>query len=228
APPLLDLERMAPRKLRVLALCGGHSCAAVLRVQTTALRLALGKDVSEWTFLEGSEDWTHSPGEPVISEMEEKLAQGSQLKNWYMDSCEESGGVQTGRTNREKQFDRTTRVFYQGIPAAVERLRRQVMDAGPFDVLVAFSQGTVMAHLLIGHLRREAPGVEDAKRWHCTRNGAEQMPWEISVFFNGMHVRDEDYFHLFEQKSPHPTVHVFGREDEFYDYGRDGFGNQPQ
>ena len=29
--------------------------------------------------------------------------------------------------------------------------------------------------------------------------------------------------------TPAPTeVHVFGKEDEFYDYGRDGFGYKPQ
>ena len=52
---------------------------------------------------------------------------------------------------------------------------------------------------------------------------------------------------LFDTPSPHPTVprslwavtgqlgrsvaievHVFGRADEFYDYGRDGFGYKPQ
>lgn len=34
--------------------------------------------------------------------------------------------------------------------------------------------------------------------------------------------------HLFDTPSPHPTVHVFGKADEFYDYGRDGFGHKPQ
>ena len=33
---------------------------------------------------------------------------------------------------------------------------------------------------------------------------------------------------LFDTPSPHPTVHVFGKADEFYDYGRDGFGYKPQ
>eukprot|EP00441_Pelagodinium_beii_P020531 CAMPEP_0197678414 /NCGR_PEP_ID=MMETSP1338-20131121/89969_1 /TAXON_ID=43686 ORGANISM="Pelagodinium beii, Strain RCC1491" /NCGR_SAMPLE_ID=MMETSP1338 /ASSEMBLY_ACC=CAM_ASM_000754 /LENGTH=85 /DNA_ID=CAMNT_0043259353 /DNA_START=38 /DNA_END=292 /DNA_ORIENTATION=+ len=42
-----------------------------------------------------------------------------------------------------------------------------------------------------------------------------------------MHIRAEDYFNLFHVASPHPTVHVFGKEDEFYAYGRDGFGNKP-
>ena len=27
---------------------------------------------------------------------------------------------------------------------------------------------------------------------------------------------------------PLPKVHVFGKQDEFYDYGRDGFGYKPQ
>eukprot|EP00439_Symbiodinium_sp_Y106_P057641 s932_g8.t1 len=117
---------------------------------------------------------------------------------------------------------------YHKIPEKVERLKEQIYEDGPWDVLVAFSQGCIMTHLLAGHLRKEPPAKQASMRWHHTRNGTEQMPWRLSVFFCGMHIRDKEFMHLFETPLPHPTVHVFGKEDEFYDYGRDGFGYKPQ
>mmetsp|Transcript_104377 Transcript_104377/g.280399 ORF Transcript_104377/g.280399 Transcript_104377/m.280399 type:complete len:530 (-) Transcript_104377:90-1679(-) len=225
-----NLDDMTPRKLRVLALCGGHSCAAVIKFQTTQLKAALGKDAAEWTYLEGSKPWSWYEGEPTVSEMEEKIANGAQLKNWYMDTCHEESGKKSDRLNSFKQFDPATRVEYHDVQGAVQHLKKYIMDEGPFDVLVAFSQGCIMAHLLIGHLRQEAPGGRELypERWKHTRHTAEQMPWRCSVFFSGMHLRDRAFLPLFETRSPHPTVHVFGKRDEYYDYGRDGFGNKPQ
>ncbi|CAJ1367305.1 unnamed protein product, partial [Effrenium voratum] len=225
--PVLDMEQMLPRKLRVLALTGGHSCTEVLRYQAAGLRQALGRDLAEWTFIEGSDDWDWFEGEPVVSDMEQKLAKGAQLKNWYMDSITEE--TPTDKPNREKQFDPKSRGAYHKIPEKVAKLREQIIEDGPFDVLVAFSQGCIMTHLLVGYLRQEDLAAQvPSKRWHCTRNSKEEMPWRMSVFFCGMHIRDTDYMHLFETPSTHPTVHVFGKQDEFYDYGRDGFGYKPQ
>ncbi|CAE6912420.1 unnamed protein product [Symbiodinium sp. CCMP2592] len=226
APPVLEMEQMIPRKLRILALTGGHSCTEVLRYQLAPLRQAVGRDLAEWTFIEGSEDWNWYEGEPIVSDMEQKLAKGAQLKNWYMDSIYEE--TPTKKPNREKQFDPKSRLGYHKIPEKVERLREQIYEDGPWDVLVAFSQGCIMTHLLAGHLRKEPPAKQASMRWHHTRNGTEQMPWRLSVFFCGMHIRDKEFMHLFETPLPHPTVHVFGKEDEFYDYGRDGFGYKPQ
>lgn len=226
SPPLLEMELMVPRKLRVLALTGGHSCTEVLRFQCANLQQALGRDACEWTYIEGTEDWNWFEGEPIVSDMEKTLAKGAQLKNWYMDSITEA--TPTEKPNREKQFDPASRVVYHKIPEKVEKLKELIFEEGPFDVVVAFSQGCIMMHLLIGHLRKEDPSAQKAKRWHHTRNSPEEMPWRLSVFFNGMHIRDQDYMHLFETPSPHPTVHIFGKADEFYDYGRDGFGYKPQ
>eukprot|EP00408_Alexandrium_pacificum_P041564 CAMPEP_0171248444 /NCGR_PEP_ID=MMETSP0790-20130122/49024_1 /TAXON_ID=2925 /ORGANISM="Alexandrium catenella, Strain OF101" /LENGTH=104 /DNA_ID=CAMNT_0011715905 /DNA_START=11 /DNA_END=322 /DNA_ORIENTATION=- len=64
-----------------------------------------------------------------------------------------------------------------------------------------------MHHYLVGMLRQES----------------EVMPWKLSVFFEGMHIRDEAYFDLFATKSPHPTIHVFGTASDYYDYAREGW-----
>jgi hypothetical protein len=240
--PILDQDQMVPRKIRILCLCGGHSCAELVKFQTTALRMAIGKDAADWIYMEGFEDWPQAQKkfmpedkydawfaeEPVVSDMEKKLAKGAQLKNWYMDTLHEV--VPTNKPNREKQFDPTTRVIYHELMDKVEKLKKQITDEGPFDVLVAFSQGCIMTHMLIGHLRKETPTnvFPEVHRRFYGRDDPEEMPWRLSVFFSGMHIRDKDYMHLFDTPSPHPTVHVFGKEDEFYEYGRDGFENKPQ
>eukprot|EP00913_Durusdinium_trenchii_P034117 g31932.t1 len=170
SPPLLEMELMVPRKLRVLALTGGHSCTEVLRFQCANLQQALGRDACEWTYIEGTEDWNWFEGEPIVSDMEKTLAKGAQLKNWYMDSITEA--TPTEKPNREKQ--------YHKIPEKVEKLKELIFEEGPFDVVVAFSQGCIMMHLLIGHLRKEDPSAQKAKRWHHTRNSPEEMPWRLS------------------------------------------------
>mmetsp|Transcript_10082 Transcript_10082/g.25258 ORF Transcript_10082/g.25258 Transcript_10082/m.25258 type:complete len:591 (-) Transcript_10082:52-1824(-) len=225
-----DLNVMAPRKVRVLCLCGGHSCSAVIKFQTQQLKNALGKDATEFVYLEGSKDWTWYEGEPTISEMEEKIAKGAQLKNWYMDTCHVKDKTKEYESNAKRQFDPDTWVQYHDVQGAVDHLRNFIMTEGPFDVLVGFSQGCIMAHLFMAYFRKDAPGGLEKypKRWQHAIHSADQMPWRISVFFAGMHVRDKDYFHLFENKLDHPTIQVFGKLDEYYDYGRDGFGNKPQ
>merc|ERR1712217_918443 len=57
-----------------------------------------------------------------------------------------------------------------------------------------------------------------AERWKHTRSTPDDMPWRISVFFNGMHIRDKRYFDLFETPlKNHPTVFVYGKEEEYYE-----------
>mmetsp|Transcript_96928 Transcript_96928/g.312959 ORF Transcript_96928/g.312959 Transcript_96928/m.312959 type:complete len:591 (+) Transcript_96928:67-1839(+) len=239
---LKNLEDMSLRKLRVLCLAGGHSCIPVIKFQTNQLKMALGRDAAEFTYIEGTKDWEWYEGEPKVSDMEERIAGGKQLKNWYFDRVHEEGGeekeilglkahVRTNRENSKKQFDPTSVVEYFDIDAVVEDLISYIDKEGPFDVVVGFSQGAIFMHLLIAYMRKRAVAGREKypHRWQHARHSADQMPWRISVFFNGMHVRDKNYFHLFDKKlEGHPTVFVYGKEDEYYEYARDGFGNKPQ
>jgi len=239
---LKNLEDMSLRKLRVLCLAGGHSCIPVIKFQTNQLKMALGRDAAEFVYLEGSKDFKWYDGEPKASDMEERIAGGKPLKNWYVDRCHEPGGtekdifgykatIKTDRENRDKQFDPTTTVEYFDIDAVVEELIDYIYKEGPFDVILGFSQGGIFLHLLIAYLRKKEVGGREKfpARWQHARNNMEQMPWRISLFFNAMHVRDKRYFSHFDKKlEGHPTVFVYGKEDEYYEYARDGFGNKPQ
>lgn len=203
-PGALTVAPATTRKLRVLAMCGSLTCRDMIKVQTGHLVAALGKDAAEWTFAEGSvvHPWELTSG--VLSDFERKIAEKhGRITSWYEDvyHCDKD------RPTILKQFDPAVRVESLEVPRRVRELRELMEAQGPFDAVVAFSQGCIMMHYLIGHLRQET----------------EVMPWKVTVFFEGMHIRDEAYFDLFSSKSPHPTVHVFGRSSDYYHYAREGW-----
>lgn len=226
--PLLTMTMM-PRKLRVLSLCGGHSCEAVNKMQVAALKNALGP-IAEWTYLVGSKVWEYYDGEPIPSDMEKMIAGKSPLYNWYLDKAHEG----PGRLNRDKQFDPSVKVEYYDIPEVLEKFEKFLDDNAdgesnpPFDVIVAFSQGCIMLHMLIGHLRKRQ--LKDSTRLQNKLCSPEEMPWRMSVMVSGMHVRDKEWQHLVDTptKSTHPVIFVNGKADEYFDYARDGFGSLSQ
>jgi len=197
-------------------------------MQTAALKSALGPN-AEWTYLVGSKVWEYYDGEPIPSDMEKMIAGKSPLYNWYLDKAHEG----PGRLNRDKQFDPNVKVDFFDIPEVLERFEKFLDENAeepnpPFDVVVAFSQGCIMLHMLIGHLRKRK--LKDNSRFQNWICGAEQMPWRLSVMVSGMHVRDKAWQHLVETptKSTHPVIFVNGKADEYFDYARDGFGSMSQ
>jgi hypothetical protein len=221
--PLLTMH-MAPKKLRVLSLCGGHSCEAVNKMQTAQLKSMLGPN-AEWTYLAGSKVWEYYDGEPIPSDTEKMIAGKNPLMNWYLDKAQEG----PGRLNRDKQFDPSIKVDFFDIPEVLETFEKYLDENGAqtdnaFDVIVAFSQGCIMLHMLIGHLRKRK--LQDKTRVENKACSSEEMPWRMSIMVSGMHVRDKAWQHLVETptKSTHPVIFVNGKADEYFDYARDGFG----
>jgi len=227
--PLLDLLGMFPKKLKVLSLAGGHSCEAINKVQTAMLKNRLGQ-TAEWSHLAGSKVWEWYDGEPTPTDTEKMFAGKNPLMNWYLDKAHETG---TGRLNRDKQFDPNVDVEFFDIPEVLDHLEKFIEENGPFDVIVAFSQACIILHMLIGRLRKRALKdnlPEPLGRSEHQKSSAEEMPWRLSCFFSGMHVRDRRWQNLVETdaKSSHPTVFVYGKADEYYDYAKDGFGSRSQ
>jgi len=218
--------------------CGGHSCEAVNKVQLATLKGMLGPD-AEWTFLAGSEAWEYYEGEPIVSDMEKLIAGKSQLMNWYMDKAHEG----PGRSNRSKQFDPSVDVEFYDIQESIDKVLQFINENGPFDVIVGFSQACILLHMVIGWLRQQpltdetsSPNIMDVQNMDVQRIGreragnkmcsAEDMPWRLSIFVSGMHVRDRRWQHLVDtpSKAQHPTVFINGKADGYYDYAQDGFG----
>jgi len=199
-----------PKQMRVLAMAGSLTCFEVMQFTCMQLKMAVGKDKAYWDFQEGSHHhpWAMIDYMPVSDLEKQFLKKRKVITSWYEDiyHCDKD------RPTIEKQFDPEVRVESVDIPEKVRMLKAYIAEKGPFDVIVAFSQAAIMMHYLIGHMRKEN----------------ETMPWNLSVFFEGMHIRDKQYFDLFEKKSPHPTIHIFGKASDYYTYSREGWcGHKP-
>jgi len=184
------------RKLRVLALHGGGANSQIMKFQTLGLQQIVG-DKATWDFLDGGREW-RSKTPP--SEMMLALANGQPLRGWY--GVSDDGGDE--RPFAEKLFDDSVQFNYEEVDGAVDRVLAHMHEQGPFDVVVGFSQGCIMTHLLAAVLR----------------DRGEPLPWRLSVQFNGMRVRDDRYTRLFEEALTLPVVQVYGKSDELYAYGR--------
>ncbi|CAE7945018.1 unnamed protein product [Symbiodinium sp. KB8] len=200
--PLSSPSAPSSRKLRIFALAGSITCKELLKFQCGQLAALLGKDAVEWTYAEGTvfHPWELSE---QLSDFERTVAgKRQQLISWYEDiyHCKQD------RPILEKQFDPTVVVESVEIPEKVALLRKRLEEEGPFDVLLGFSQGCIMIHYLVGHLRREGLAV----------------PCKLLVFFEGMHIRDQRFVELFETPVKHPSIHIFGETSPYYAYAREG------
>merc|ERR1712194_640829 len=137
-----------------------------------------------------------------VSDIMKALAKGKPIVSWY-DSRPE-GNHSDDRPYQEKLFDTSVQFKYHGVNEGVELVMQHLKENGPFDVVVGFSQGCIVTHLISGILRERG----------------EPLPWRLSVLFSGMRVRDQSFNRLFTEKLRQPVVMVFGRQDEFYAYGR--------
>jgi len=184
------------RNIRVLALHGGGSNSNVMKFQTQALQRTLGKEDVEWDFLDGDHVWKNQR----TDEMMKALAKGMPFRGWY----DVVNDDPSDRLTIEKLKDSSVKFTYEKVETGVEKVMKYIEEKGPFDVLLGFSQGCVIIHLVVGTLKQRELSV----------------PWRVSVLFNGMRVRDARYEELFSAPIAQPTVLVFGTEDEFYEYGR--------
>lgn len=195
--PRSPLTQPAPlgRRIRILSLHGGGSNQNINKYQSKLLQQALA-EYADWDFLEGT----------IISEKEpegvmKSLAQGAPIRSWYNVETEDK----SDRPYSEKLFDHSVEFHYRMVNDGTQKVLEHLKSKGPFDIIVGFSQGCIITHLITGLLRE--------------RN--EEPSWRLSVFFSGMGVRDKSYAGLFDTPLRHPTAMVFGRQDEFYSYGKD-------
>jgi len=187
--------------LRVLCLHGGGSNSRIMEYQTMGMRRALGAK-AEWHFLDGGREWsTTAP----VNEMMLALAKGEPMRGWYQVS--DDGDPK--KTNEEKLFDMSVTYTYGEVEDGVDRVLAYIKEHGPFDVLMGFSQGCVITHLVAAMLRERG----------------EAIAWRLSVLFCGMRVRDNRYLEQFAKPLALPCVQIYGKEDPYYTYGRE---SQPQ
>lgn len=191
------------KKIRVLCLHGFRTNAKVMENQTRPLRKALG-DRADFLFLDGPFE---AEG-PTDASIERAHGKDAPFYEWCrIKSADEDAGsganlnAATALTSTDKEW----RFKYVGIDRTIEFLDEQLAKHGPFDVVLGFSQGGVVAtHLSMHYLQRDV-------RW-----------WNLCVCVGGVPVRGLELQHLFETPSgepillPFPSIHIMGKKDPLY------------
>lgn len=131
-PPITD------RKIRILALHGVPSNSSLLKVQTAALKGALGKD-AEWIYVDSPMQAEFIPGatDVLLAEPDasvKMMAGGKPFLRWFSHGNQVSARVEEGVAN----------------------LRKALAENDPVDVIVSYSQGSCIVALLLDELRRES------------------------------------------------------------------------
>lgn len=222
SPPSLDANAPMPhsigRRMRILALHGGGSNSNIMKATIANLQRLLGPK-ADWDFLDGSSEWTMEvglkygdkdflPADPsagtdpiVLGELELALSKGEPTRGWYTSQVSDS----SERHWIEKVNDADVDFNYsKQAEASAEQVIRHLKDNGPYDVLLSFSNSSVVLHLVSAML---ADDEEDA--------------WRLSVMFSPFPMRDPRLRSLFKQGPlAQPCVMTFGRTDWAYRQGR--------
>ncbi|CAE8684918.1 unnamed protein product, partial [Polarella glacialis] len=197
------------QRMQVLVLHGRQSNANLVNYQISGLKAALGKDV-DFHFLEGDVLWTFQEGRDLhdADQLSVSLSKGQPFKDWFGHATDDL----RSRPDLFRQFDPGVKVSYEGADAAVDKLLHRLQEEGPrIDIVVGVFEGSIVVHLAVARL---------------LQNGFP-VPWRLSVLFGSLPIRDDSYAAPFAgglRKADHATIHVFGRADEYYFYGRTGAG----
>lgn len=195
-------ERTMP--LRILCLHGFRTNHRVMQDQTRDLRALLGQD-AEFVYLngpmeaEGDSDSTiervYAEHKPFCEWWRQRTPGGSGIK----DAAEAAKAIQLSETGEEQH----SATEYIGLEQSIAHVDELIRNQGPFDILLGFSQGSVMITLLtMWYLKQQKP-----------------RPWKLNLLFNGYRAYGTNAQYLFvgsdgnKMKVPAPSVHVLGQKD---------------
>ena len=97
---------------------------------------------------------------------------------------------------------------------ALQRVEDAIAARGPFDALLAFSQGAIVTTLLTAlalERQRTSSSVDGAP--------PPPLPWRRNVLVCGMPPRDELYAKLLAPPLDFPCTLIHGKADEYYAHG---------
>jgi len=199
-PPSIDRPKM-----RVLVLHGGGSNSGAAKFMSVQLA-QLMKSYAEFSYINGDYIWDdreltlHTPREA----MENRIKGKDSYRGWYPQEFEPAQPRcwSQRECQNEGDPDWAFKVLYVDFEKHVDKLRKHIVQNGPFDVLVGFSQGANMLTAVAANILRD-DGV---------------VPWRLLVLFNGMWLRDERYAPLCKPPLDIPCVQVYGRNDHFRAY----------
>lgn len=173
------------RKLKILCLHGYGQNASTFSKKATQLTTAL-KDIADCEFLSG-------PFELQI----ENDATRRQLQ------------VSDPSTIQKNSDQELTRAWYRLMSSvhvgdeALYFLREYMIKKGPFDGVLGFSQGAVMASILAAMISS-----------HVLINQDKKLPsFKFGVFISGITPRDPEKLKIYQTKLNTPSLHVWGTND---------------
>lgn len=174
------------RKLRILALHGWKQNADRFRMKTGAFRKLVKRHV-DFEFLDAP--WE----EPALNERE--LEDGIKRLTWFLPNED--------RTVYHKWHD------------SVLYLRDYMVQNGPFDGVLGFSQGTTMTLILAA---LQSPNAAEGfgelhKKWS---EGEIPPPLKFIIMVGGFVPRDGEMTAALERLGsiPLPSLHIMGQQDE--------------
>ncbi|KAF0745016.1 hypothetical protein Ae201684_000596 [Aphanomyces euteiches] len=180
------------RKLRVLCLHGFRTNTAVMFHQVRGFRLAFGESegLAEFSYLEGPFVAT-GPTEDAI---QEKFGSTAPFYEWFV--------VQT-----EHKSNGTERTRYVGWEHSLTYAMKYVDSHGPFDIVLGFSQGGMIATLLTAHYQasgKPAP-FKAVVLVGVVSDPHEGLPTELGSWQEGLKM---------------PAMVVLGETDPFFETGK--------
>ncbi|KAF0695588.1 Aste57867_13628 [Aphanomyces stellatus] len=171
----------AQRELRILCLHGSVTNATVMSLQTSGFVQAFGDDAE---FFEV--DAPHLANRPPSEDILELFGDEEEYFEWW-----------------HSQDDSNS---YDGHEKSIDYLQRYIANEGPFDAIIGFSQGAMMATVLTAHYLHQEKAV----------------PYKAVILVSGMW--PEDGMSVVpvnpdsgKQELDFPSFHVLGEQDFMYE-----------
>jgi predicted esterase len=169
--------------IRILCLHGYRTNAKILRDQTLGLKSALGNR-AEFIYLNAPFTAT-GPAEEIV---EQFYKNDKPFYQWF-------DAVDIDHETYKKK--------YVGVEKSIEYLNEKILEYGPIDVLLGFSQGGAMTTILAAH--------------HIHLH--KIVPWKLNILVSAFQPRGVNLKHILEVIDGSPklvkcnSIHVIGKQD---------------
>ena len=190
-------EGMSP--LKVLCLHGGGANNKVMEYQTRDMRRLLGGK-AEFHFAQGTHKWPEHKNDPAVVAL---FGDGPYF-GWMDAVIDPDKNATTEMPWGKAMRDDSVWITYKYRDEALQTLCDKIDTEGPFDVIMGFSQGSIVITMLTA--------------LYLKKHG--KCPWKYNVQFAGFPVRDSGFrAEYMQEKLSHPTLLVYGRADPFFEWG---------
>ena len=183
--------------VKILCLHGGSTNGKFLKFQLSRLAEFLGDEI-QLDFIDAVVPWRH-PVEPAFARA---FPNESEHFGWFhFENADASVG-------KKVIFEVSNELRWTGHERSLAQLDSVIETHGPYNAILGFSQGSIMATLLVARA--------------VVRN--KPIPFNLVILFNNIAIRDHSVrrqFKLDGAPLPVKSVIVRGTSDHFYTYGKD-------